>query len=112
MKNIHGLLQKETNLRENEVIENLAGQINAICLKNGIKTKTFRFSKVSICKSGGNASKNAVTHKVTLPNSWMQEMGITPDNRDIVMIFDGEQRTIHIKPNKSCPMEIKRDENK
>ena len=32
--------------------------------------------KVSCCKAGGNASKNALSYKLTLPVAWIKEMGI------------------------------------
>lgn len=47
--------------------------------------------KISIGKKGGNASKNSVGYKITIPNLWMKEWGITPDDREVNVSFDGEK---------------------
>lgn len=46
-----------------------------------------RKAKVLFNKSGGNASRNAVTNRITIPTSWIKEMGITRDNREVVLEF-------------------------
>ncbi|MEG0051201.1 MAG: AbrB/MazE/SpoVT family DNA-binding domain-containing protein [Terrisporobacter sp.] len=49
--------------------------------------------KISFNKSGaGN-----ITPKVALPATWIKEMGIDADNRDIEVNFDGETITIKRK---------------
>jgi len=50
--------------------------------------------KIIMGKSGGNSSKNTLNHKISLPNIWMQQMGITPDERIVNVNFDGEKITI------------------
>jgi antitoxin component of MazEF toxin-antitoxin module len=47
--------------------------------------------KIIIGKSGGNSSKNTLGHKISLPNVWMQQMGITPDDRTVDVKFDGQK---------------------
>ena len=47
--------------------------------------------KISIGKSGGNSSSGTKKHLLSLPNTWMQAMGITPDDRTVTVTFDGEQ---------------------
>lgn len=54
-----------------------------------------RKQRVTFAKPGGNASKGAVTPRITLPNVWMKEMDVTPEQREVIMTFDGEQITIH-----------------
>lgn len=47
--------------------------------------------KVSCCKAGGNASKNALSYKLTLPVAWIKEMGIDSENREITATFDSDK---------------------
>ena len=53
--------------------------------------KEKRNLKVSCCKAGGNASKNALSYKLTLPVAWIKEMGIDLENREITAVFNGEK---------------------
>lgn len=55
--------------------------------------------KVSFCKAGGNASKNAVSPKLNLPIAWIREMGINPEDREITITFDGKKIIIEKKKN-------------
>ena len=50
-----------------------------------------RIAKIIIGKAGGTASKNALTYKISLPTTWVNELKITPDNREVLMSFDGEK---------------------
>lgn len=56
-----------------------------------------RTRKIMINKAGGNASENAYTYRISLPNIWMQKLGITPEERDVTISFDSEKETITIK---------------
>ena len=56
-----------------------------------VQQKTVR---VIFNKSGGTASKGGVTNRVTIPTTWIREMGITEENRDVTIQFDGEKITI------------------
>ena len=49
-----------------------------------------RNGKIIFAKAGGNASKNAYNCKVSLPKKWIDAMGITIDNRDVALQFDGK----------------------
>ena len=53
-----------------------------------------RTLRVIFNKSGGNASKNSFTTRITVPKSWLDEMSVTQDNREIVATFDGMSITI------------------
>jgi len=55
-----------------------------------------RILKIMFTKSGGTASKNGVTTRLNIPVSWIREMGLTEDNREVTASFkDG---VITIKP--------------
>lgn len=56
--------------------------------------------KVSCCKAGGTASKNALSYKLTLPVAWIKEMGISPEDREITATFV-ENKIIIEKGNKN-----------
>ena len=47
--------------------------------------------KIIFAKAGGNASKNACNCKVSLPKKWIDAMGITIEDRDITLQFDGKK---------------------
>ncbi len=49
-----------------------------------------RVSKVNISAAGGTAAKGSQTCKITLPNSWIEQLGVTPKDREVVLTFDGE----------------------
>ena len=51
----------------------------------------IRKAKVNISSAGGTASKGARTCKVTLPTSWMDEIGISMSQRTLELTFDGKQ---------------------
>lgn len=53
-----------------------------------------RTLRVIFNKSGGTASKNAVTTRLTIPKSWFDVMGITQDEREVIASFDGQEITI------------------
>ena len=47
-----------------------------------------RIAKVSFNKSGGTAKGNAITNRITIPTSWIKEMGIDIENREVKMVFE------------------------
>ncbi|OUO29722.1 hypothetical protein [Eubacterium sp. An3] len=53
-----------------------------------------RKAKILFNKSGGTAGKGGITNRVTLPTKWIKEMGLTEDNREVFISFDGEKITI------------------
>ena len=53
-----------------------------------------RYGKVNISAAGGTASAGAKTCKLTLPTSWMTQMGITEENRSVELSFDGDSIVI------------------
>ena len=53
-----------------------------------------RTAKVILAKAGGNASPNSYGCKVSLPKTWVDNMGITPEQREVTLSFDGDRITI------------------
>ena len=53
-----------------------------------------RVLKVHCVKAGGNAGKNARSYRIPLPNTWANQMGVTPDDREVKVQFDGSVITI------------------
>lgn len=52
-----------------------------------------RQGKIIIGTSGGTASKNSKTYKISLPSSWVNEM-MANGNREVELSFDGDSITI------------------
>ncbi|HIZ55056.1 MAG TPA: hypothetical protein H9671_02490 [Firmicutes bacterium] len=50
-----------------------------------------RLAKINISAAGGTAAKGAKTCKVTLPTAWVEAMGISLEQRDVALFFDGNQ---------------------
>lgn len=57
-----------------------------------------RLLKVMFNKSGGTASKNSYSPKLSLPKSWTDEMNLTLEDREVNVTFDGKR--IIIEKNK------------
>ena len=53
-----------------------------------------RTATINISSAGGTASSASKTCKVTLPTSWVEEMGINQDHRDLELTFDGTTITL------------------
>ena len=53
-----------------------------------------RIVNVIIQAPGGTAAKHSYTYKLSLPSSWVREMGISEDDRQVEMKFDGTSITI------------------
>lgn len=53
-----------------------------------------RIAKVNISSAGGTAAGGAKTCKVTLPTKWIEAMGITEDQRELELSFDGMKVTL------------------
>ena len=56
-----------------------------------------RSAKLIVNKSGGTASEKSKTYRVTIPNSWVEQLGISEDNREIELSFDGTEITVRRK---------------
>ena len=53
-----------------------------------------RQAKIIIHASGGTAGKGSNTYKLTLPSSWIKEMDISEQTREVELSFDGRVITI------------------
>lgn len=53
-----------------------------------------RLGKIIIHASGGTAARGASTYKLTLPSTWMKEMGINELDREVELSFDSSTITI------------------
>ncbi len=53
-----------------------------------------RTAKINISSAGGTASKNSKACKVTPPKTWLEEMGITDECRELALSFDGTRITL------------------
>ena len=53
-----------------------------------------RLGNIIIQTSGGTAAKGSSTYKVSLPSSWIKELGIAAENRQVELSFDGKAITI------------------
>ena len=55
-----------------------------------------RKAKIIYNIPGGFASRNAITNRVTIPVPWIKAMGITKDDRDVLLEFDKNANIITI----------------
>lgn len=56
-----------------------------------------RTVNVIIGKAGGNTSGLSNNYKISIPNQWINELGISKDNREVNISFDGEKIMISKK---------------
>lgn len=59
--------------------------------------KENRELKIMFNKSGGTASKNSYSTKISIPKSWLDDMGITLDEREIIASYEDKKITIEKK---------------
>lgn len=48
-------------------------------------------AKVIFNRSGGTAGSGGITNRITIPTTWVKEMGITEEQREVNISFDGEK---------------------
>ena len=53
-----------------------------------------RTANLIVGTSGGTAGGNATNYKLALPSTWIKEMGLTPEQRQMELRFDGTSITI------------------
>lgn len=53
-----------------------------------------RTARVNISRAGGTAANGAKTCKVTLPTTWLETMGITEEQRELELTFNGAAITL------------------
>ena len=52
---------------------------------------------IIIGRAGGTAGRNSVNYKVCLPAEMVRVLGITPEERDVVLYMDGDRIIIEKK---------------
>lgn len=53
-----------------------------------------RKAKILINRTGGNAGAHSKGYRVALPSAWMKSLGITENDREVLLQFDGECITL------------------
>lgn len=53
--------------------------------------------RLMIKKAGGNSGYQSFAYLLNMPTVWIKKMGITPDDRDIILTLDEENGKITIK---------------
>lgn len=43
---------------------------------------------IIIAKAGGTAGKNSVNYKISLPAEMVRELGVTPENKGVIVSYD------------------------
>ena len=69
-----------------------------------------RTGRVIVQTPGGTAAKGSYTYKLSIPSSWIKEMGITGDEREVDLSFDGT--TIRVSKKLSLDEFINRGKEK
>ena len=64
----------------------------------------IREVKVSSCVPGGTAGAGAKSYRISLPSSWVKQLGLENGDSKAELVFDGE--TIVIRPKQSEDMTI------
>ena len=54
--------------------------------------------RVMIQKAGGNSGKNSVNYKISLPAQMVKDLGITKENRSVILTYEND--SIVIKKDK------------
>lgn len=54
---------------------------------------------IIIGKAGGTAGRNSVNYKISIPAEMIKEMGITPDDRSVIVSFNDGKIIIEKKIN-------------
>ena len=55
-----------------------------------------RSARLIVNTAGGTAGKDAKTYKAALPSSWIHALGLSDENRDMELSFDGDSITISV----------------
>lgn len=56
-----------------------------------------RYANIIINKAGGNASKNSVNYKISIPTKWVKDMEISENERMIELEYKEESKEIILK---------------
>lgn len=53
--------------------------------------------KVMYAKVGGRNSDTSYTPRIAIPTRWFEDMGLDPNNRDVLMVYNNDTKIITIK---------------
>lgn len=67
-------------------------------LEDKKKLDLIKEYNISFVSSGGNASKNAKGVRISLNKKWLNDMGITEENRTVIATYNPSKKEIIIKP--------------
>ncbi len=56
-----------------------------------------RSRKIIVKKAGGNSGLKSLAYFVSIPTPWVKKLGVTPDDRDVVIAFDEENGRIIVR---------------
>lgn len=62
-----------------------------------IGIKEHRDLKIMFNKSGGTASKGSYSPKISIPKSWLDDMNITIDEREVIAVYEDKKIIIQKK---------------
>lgn len=54
---------------------------------------------IIIAKAGGTAGKNSVNYKISLPAEMVKDLGITPEDKSVIVSFEDGKIIIEKKKN-------------
>lgn len=54
---------------------------------------------IIIAKAGGTAGKNSVNYKISLPAEMVKELGVTPEDKSVIVSFENGRIIIEKKKN-------------
>ena len=54
---------------------------------------------IIIAKAGGTAGKNSVNYKISLPAEMVKELGVTPEDKCVIVSFENGKIIIEKKKN-------------
>ena len=52
---------------------------------------------IIIAKAGGTAGKNSVNYKISLPAEMIKELGVTPEDKSVIVSFENGKIIIEKK---------------
>ena len=44
-----------------------------------------------VAKPGGNAGKNSLGYRLSIPSTWAQRIGVTLEDRSLIVTLDGDK---------------------
>lgn len=92
---VDNMLDILQNIVVNMRIRNLNIPTNIIEYRK--KNPQVRDAQMTWGPAGGNASKNSISNKITIPNQWLREMGVNEFDRAVRIEYSGEKIIIEKK---------------